>query len=662
MDDQAKPGRQTEASAIEALRRELAAERARFADFASIASDWWWEMSADLRFSYFSDRFERVFGIPPATVIGKRREELNRADYDDPKWRQHLAQLEAREPFRHFETTFVDGAGVTRHVTISGLPIFDEAGAFLGYRGIGVDRTDIKRHESASAQRAQVLEATLENLEDGVGLIDKNLRAIAFNRRLFEFLDLPYAAFRPGDPLEKILRGLAAAGEYVGEEPEEAVQRRLALSRNPRPVIFERSTPSGRILEVRTTPIPGGGFVLRYIDVTESRRRDAAIHQTQKMEALGQLTGGIAHDFNNLLTVIIGSAELLQETADPARQKTMAGNILRAAERGSELAKRLLAFARRQPLAPKTVDVNRLVAELQGLLQQTLGEHIEVRVAADPQLLPAHADAGQLETAILNLAINARDAMPEGGRLTIETRNVKLEDGFLAAAGDPPPGDYVMLAVGDTGTGMTPEVKARAFDPFFTTKDFGKGSGLGLSMVYGFVRQSGGYVTLYSEHGLGTTVKMHFPPAAGAAPGDGDAPASADEPRGSETVLLVEDDAMVRRHVEALLAALGYRTVVAENGAAALAVLGGGERIDLVFTDMVMPGGMSGRDLAAAARRMRPGIRILFTSGYTDELFAASAPAPEPGTNFLAKPYRRRDLAAKLRATLDAPAAGSDSA
>jgi CheY-like chemotaxis protein len=231
---------------------------------------------------------------------------------------------------------------------------------------------------------------------------------------------------------------------------------------------------------------------------------------------------------------------------------------------------------------------------------------------------------------------------------------VHLDPGFLAGTGDPPPGDYVLVAVSDTGMGMTPEVKARAFDPFFTTKDFGKGSGLGLSMVYGFVRQSGGYITLYSEPGLGTTVKLYFPPAEGAPASEEGLPVAAEDPRGSETVLLVEDDAMVRRHVEALIAALGYRTVVAENGAAALALLGSGEGVDLVFTDVVMPGGMSGRDLADAARRLRPGIKILFTSGYTNEMFAASAPEAEQLANFIAKPYRRRDLAAKLRAVLDA--------
>jgi signal transduction histidine kinase/CheY-like chemotaxis protein len=638
---------------LEDMRRELMAERARFADFASIASDWWWEMSADLRLTYVSDRFSRLFNRKVDEVLGKPRRDMAQADPADPKWNEHKALLAAHKPFRNFETTLVDGAGVTRRIVTSGLPIFDAGGRYVGYRGVGIDVTDIRRHEEAVAERTRVLEATLENLEEGIGLIDKNLRAIAFNRRLLDYLRIPQGSISAGDPFEKIIRLLAAAGEYGDEEPEAAVQRRLQLARSGKPLVAERTTPAGRILEIRTNPMPDGGFVIRYNDVTEARRRDAAIHQAQKMEALGQLTGGIAHDFNNLLTVVMGSAELLRETSDPARQRELAGTILRASERGSELAKRLLAFARRQPLAPKTVDVNHLVGGMQGLLAQTLGEHIEIRVAAGAELLPAHVDAGQLETAILNLAINARDAMPAGGRLTIETRNVHLDPGFLAGIGDPPPGDYVFVAVSDTGMGMTPEVRARAFDPFFTTKDFGKGSGLGLSMVYGFVHQSGGYITLYSEPGLGTTVKLYLPPAEGEVAPDESPAAGAGEPHGSETVLLVEDDAMVRRHVEALLAALGYRTVVADNGGAALALLGSGERVDLVFTDVVMPGGMSGRDLAEAARRMRPGIKILFTSGYTNEMFAASAPEAEPLQNFLAKPYRRRDLAAKLRAVLD---------
>jgi PAS domain S-box-containing protein len=655
MHDTANPKADAAALAreLEAMRRELLAERTRFADFASIASDWWWEMSADLRLTYVSDRFAKLFNRKVEEVLGKPRRDMAQAAPDDPKWIEHKATLAARKPFRNFETTLVDGAGATRRIVTSGLPIFDAAGAYAGYRGVGIDVTDIRRHEEALAERTRVLEATLENLEEGVGLIDKNMRAIAFNRRLLDYLRLPQGSIAPGDPFEKILRMLAAAGEYGDEDPEVAVQRRLEMSRSRKPLVTERTTPAGRILEIRTNPMPDGGFVIRYNDVTEARRRDAAVHQAQKMEALGQLTGGIAHDFNNLLTVVMGSAELLREAKDPARQQALAETIMRAAERGSELAHRLLAFARRQPLAPKTIDVNHLVQGMQSLLAQTLGEHIEVRVAAAAKLLPAHVDGGQLETAILNLAINARDAMPAGGRLTIETRNVHLDPGFMAGVGDPPPGDYVMVAVSDTGMGMTPEVKARAFDPFFTTKDFGKGSGLGLSMVYGFVRQSGGYVTLYSEPGLGTTVKLYFPPADGTVSREEAPAATGAEPRGSETVLLVEDDAMVRRHVETILAALGYRTIVAENGAAALALLGAGERIDLVFTDVVMPGGMSGRDLAEAARRLRPEIKILFTSGYTNEMFSASAPETEPLANFLAKPYRRRDLAAKLRAVLD---------
>jgi len=656
MHDQAKPDADAAALAreLDEMRRELLAERTRFADFASIASDWWWEMSADLRLTYVSDRFSRLFNRKVEEVLGKPRRDMAQAAPDDPKWIEHKALLAARKPFRNFETTLVDGAGVTRRIVTSGLPIFDAADTYMGYRGVGIDVTDIRRHEEAAAQRTRVLEATLENLEEGVGLIDGDLRAIAFNRRLLDYLRLPQGSIAPGDPFEKILRLLAAAGEYGDEEPEAAVQRRLEMARANKPLLTERTTPAGRILEIRTHPMRGGAFVIRYNDVTEARRRDAAIHQAQKMEALGQLTGGIAHDFNNLLTVVIGSAELLREAADRERQLVLVDTIIRASERGSELARRLLAFARRQPLAPTAIDVNRLVKGMESLLGQTLGEHIEIRVVPEAELRPALVDAGQLETAVLNLAINARDAMPAGGRISFETRSVHLEPGFLGGPGEPPPGDYVMLAVSDTGMGMTPEVKSRAFDPFFTTKDFGKGSGLGLSMVYGFVRQSGGHITLYSEPGLGTTVKLYFPSAEGVETADEPPAPMAEDLRGSETVLLVEDDSMVRRHVEGLLAGLGYRTIVAENGAAALALLGAGERVDLVFTDMVMPGGMSGRDLAEAARRLRPEVKILFTSGYTNEMFARSTPgAIEPAAHFLAKPYRRRDLAGKLRAVFD---------
>jgi PAS domain S-box-containing protein len=632
-----------------ALRRALEAERTRFADFASIASDWWWEMSADLRFSYVSERFGDLFGFKPGDVIGKRRTDLKRVDYTDPKWQEHVALLEARKPFRNFETTLVDGSGAVRHIVISGLPIWSADGAFAGYRGVGVDITALRRHELEAETRARVLAATLDNLDEGIGLIDKELRVIAFNRRLLEFLRLPPDSFRPGDPFEKIVRHLAALGEYAGEETEAAVQRRLALARSPKPITMERVTPTGRILEIRTNPLPDGGFVIRYNDVTEARKRAAVKHQAQKMEALGQLTGGIAHDFNNLLTVVLGSAELLGETKDPARQRALAETVIRAAERGSELARRLLAFARRQPLEPKTVDFNRLVAGMHVMLAQTLGEHVEVRMMPGAGLRAAHVDAGQLETAILNLAINARDAMPKGGRLLIETHNVTIEPG---ASGEPPAGDYVMIAISDNGVGMTADVKARAFDPFFTTKDFGKGSGLGLSMVYGFVRQSGGYVTIYSEPGHGTSVKLYFPPAGDTTVLIEEAPGAAQaEPRGTECVLLVEDDPMVRGHVETMLRDLGYSVVVAENGAAGLGILEGRQPVDLLFTDMVMPGGMSGRDLAEAARKLRPRIKVLFTSGYTDDhVFAATQ--PEDGAAFLSKPYRRRELAAKLRAVL----------
>ncbi len=648
--------------AVAALRRELAAERARAADFAAIASDWWWEMDADLRFSFISGRFEQAFGIGTPALLGKRRDELRRTDYDDPKWAAHLATLAAREPFRDFETTFVDGKGEVRYVVVSGRPLFDDAGVFTGYRGASIDITPIKRLQLEALRRAEVLEAILENLDEGVILFDKDLRIMAYNQKILAFLGAPAKGLRIGIGFEEGLRTLAAAGAYVGEDPEEAVQRRLALSRKIEPMSLERTTDQGRVVLIETVPMSGGGLIMKYSDVTEARKREAGIRQAQKMEALGQLTGGIAHDFNNLLTVILGTADLLADSAaaasaagtDPAaaeRRRQAAATIQRAAERGADLTRRLLAFARQQPLDPHRVNCNLLIEGMGAILAQTLGEHIEMKVSAAPDLWPAEIDAPLLETSLLNLAINARDAMPKGGRLSITTENFTVDADCALMVPPPPPGDYVVIAVSDSGAGMSAEVRARAFDPFFTTKSVGKGSGLGLSMVYGFVRQSGGFVTLYSEPGHGTVVRLYFPrAAAGEAPATSSSAATPLAPA-SGTILVVEDDPLVRGHVEMMLKGLGYRTVVAENGPAAIDLLRQGQTVDLVFTDMVMPGGMSGRDLVEAARAIRPGLRALVTSGYTDDAIFADDRG-KADLEFIAKPYRRADLAERLRQIL----------
>ena len=380
---------------------------------------------------------------------------------------------------------------------------------------------------------------------------------------------------------------------------------------------------------------------------------DQKLRQSQKMEALGQLTGGIAHDFNNLLTVVMGNAELLAErlTAQPQLQG-LAEMTAKAATRGAELTNRLLAFARRQPLHPKVLDVNQLIAGMDGLLRRTLGEQIEIRIVRQPGLSAALVDQGQLENALLNLCINARDAMPGGGRLTLETANADLDSAYATPLAEVEPGRYVMIAVSDTGIGMDGITLERAFEPFFTTKEMGRGSGLGLSMVYGFVKQSKGHVQLYSELGHGTTVRLYLPRAEGAAEVAPETRSVAVPTGGSEKILLVEDDDIVRDHVAAQLASLGYDVVPVPGGMEAIAALKARADFDLLFTDIVMPGGIDGRQLAEEAHRLRPTLPILFTSGYSEHAIVHQGRL-DAGHYFLAKPFRRQDLAAKVRAVLD---------
>jgi nitrogen-specific signal transduction histidine kinase len=381
----------------------------------------------------------------------------------------------------------------------------------------------------------------------------------------------------------------------------------------------------------------------------------ARLLQSQRLEAVGQLTGGVAHDFNNLLTVVLGNADRLAGTDMGEAQRRQALDMLtRAAERGAVLTHQLLAFSRQQPLAPSEVDVNQLVAGLEPMLRRTLGEHIEIAFVRGAELWPAMVDPTQLESALLNLCLNARDAMPRGGRLTLETANVTLDAHYADRHGDVTPGQYTMLAVADTGVGIDPAHLRRVFEPFFTTKEKGKGTGLGLAMVYGTLKQSGGHVDIDSEPGRGTTVKLYLPRAVG--------PRAMNEPAlpptgprgGTETVLLVEDDEPVRLLASLELRAMGYQVLEATSGAEALRFIERGDGIDLLFTDIVMPGGMSGRELADAATARRPGLRVLFTSGYTDDAIVHHGRL-DPGVQLLPKPYRRDELARAVRQALERP-------
>ncbi len=385
-------------------------------------------------------------------------------------------------------------------------------------------------------------------------------------------------------------------------------------------------------------------------DVTESKRLAEALRQSQKMEAVGQLTGGLAHDFNNLLTGITGGLEML-ETRLAQGRLAEAGRYIAAAQgaakRAAALTHRLLAFSRRQTLEPKPVDANRLIGDLQDLVGRTVGPAITVALVADPGLGPILVDANQLENALLNLCINARDAMPHGGKLVIETANRELDERG-ARLHDLPAGRYVSVCVTDTGAGMAPEVIARAFDPFFTTKPLGQGTGLGLSMVYGFVRQSGGQVRIHSQPGQGATICLFLPRHGVAADvKDGAGPAAPAAGQG-ERVLVVDDEPTIRMLVADVLAELGYTTTEAEDGAGGLAILRSAARIDLLVTDVGLPGGMNGRQLADAGRALRPGLRVLFITGYAENA-ALGGGQLEPGMQVLTKPFPIEALARRVR-------------
>ncbi len=388
-------------------------------------------------------------------------------------------------------------------------------------------------------------------------------------------------------------------------------------------------------------------------DISDRKAMESMLHQSQRLEAIGQLTGGIAHDFNNLLTVILGNSEQIARAAggDQALE-TLAATTHQAASRGAELTAQLLAYARQQPLEPVPTNVTELLAAMDQLLRRSLGEQVEIELVHGGGLWTAMVDPARLESALLNLCLNARDAMPEGGRLTIETANVHLDDHYAAQQPDITPGHYVMIAVTDTGAGVPPELRERVFEPFFTTKPVGLGSGLGLSMVYGFVKQSRGHVKLYSEPGQGTTVKLYLPrtwdEARPAAP---PAPQETERGRG-QLVLVVEDDELVRRFVAEQVETLGYRVLTAANGAEALAILESDADVDLLFTDVVMPGSIGGRELADLARNLYPGLPVLFTSGYTENAIVHQGRL-DPGIALLNKPYRQSDLARKLAAVLN---------
>jgi PAS domain S-box-containing protein len=498
----------------------------------------------------------------------------------------------------------------------------------------------------------------IESSADGIIVVDKELRYLVWNPAI-ESIHGKTRSDVLGKTVFDVDPGFAH--HEVGHAWRKAISGQRAEIRDFR--FFSRARKADVVYDADFTPLYSHagaivGAICMLHEITDRRRAEETLRQAQKMESIGQLTAGVAHDFNNILQVILGNLTMIQRRLPPDRDEArLAAPItaaIRAGNRAASLTAQLLAFSRRQRLQPKRVDVNRLIAGMSEMLHPSLGETVEIEAAFAEGLWQTMADANQLESAVLNLAVNARDAMPNGGTLMIETANVFVDEACATKEPELRAGQYVAIAVIDTGAGMPPEVVAKAFDPFYTTKDIGQGTGLGLAQVYGFIKQSGGHAKIHSELGKGTTVKLYLPRVAASMDAE-EAPAAANTlsfKRGKETILIVEDEKDVRTLVVQMLRELGYDVLEAGDGQTALGLLDERPDIRLLFTDVGLPGGINGRQLAERARARRPDLGVLYTSGYAPSAMVHQA-RPDLGIDVIKKPFTYTALAARVREVLD---------
>jgi PAS domain S-box-containing protein len=530
-------------------------------------------------------------------------------------------------------------------------------GKSYGRLWVHTDITELKRAEAARAADREKLDVALASMTDAVFISDANGQFTHINAAFasfHKFKSKEECARKLSDYME-ILEISTADGKLVPHDMW-SVPRALRGETGTNVEYFLRRKDTGAswVASFSFSPLRDNygaviGSVVVGRDITQQRQLEEQYRQAQKMETVGQLTGGIAHDFNNLLTVILGCSEFIgEEVQENPRLSKMANMILDAARRGAELTHHMLAFARRQALQPRPVNVDQLLAKMQNLMRRALRADIELEIAQCGAECEALVDAAQLESALLNLAVNARDAMSGGGKLTIAVENAELDSDYAEQNADVTPGQYILITVSDTGCGISPENLGRVFDPFFTTKEVGKGTGLGLSMVYGFAKQSKGHIKIYSELGHGTSIKLYLPKTNPTSETADQSKTSIVDLHGTEVILLVEDDKALREFARSQLVNLGYRVLEAANGREALGIIGQRADIDLLLTDVVMPGGLNGRDLGLEACKLNPKLKVLYCSGYAESAVLNEG-LLDKEVQFLSKPYTRRELAKRIR-------------
>jgi PAS domain S-box-containing protein len=637
-----------------ALRRETASEQRRHSErerlFSAVvesSNDAIIAEKLDGTITAWNPGAEQLFGYTAAEAIGRHVDLIVPSERLD-ELNDILTRVGRGESVAHHETLRVTKDGRLLTVSLSVSPLRSLSGEIIGASKIARDMTESQRTQAALTQEIEERQRIFETSQDLILVTDASGTFVQVSPSSMNILGL-----RPEEMIGHSAMEFIYTDDLESTRQEMRSARRGHQMRNFETRYVHKDGHAVNLSWMGTwsEPVRRHFFVGR--DLTEKQAAEAQIRQAQKMDAVGQLTGGVAHDFNNILTVITGTIGILADAlAHDPQLSAIAKMIDDAAERGASLTKHLLAFARRQPLQPREVDVNTLVFETITLLRPTLGEQIQITPLLAENASPALVDPNQLTTALLNLSINARDAMQSGGKLVIETGNACLDEDYAAMNRDVTIGNYVMIAVSDTGTGIPAANLERVFDPFFTTKEVGKGTGLGLSMVFGFVKQSNGHIKIYSEEGHGTTVKIYLPCAAGLSDAPLESPASASIAVGDESILVVEDDALVRRYVITQIESLGYRTLEASRASEALEIIDSPNHIDLLFTDVIMPGSMNGRQLVDAALVRRPELKTLFTSGYTENAIVHHGRL-DTGVLLLVKPYRKSDLARMIRMAIE---------